>query len=316
MNNVALALASGIVALGIVVAAMFQFWAQRARTESRKMALAQRLGTLSGGTVEGGLFLDQETDEIAEHLGSFGLSIQSTIRQAGKNETVGSVLTRMAIFAIAGQLISQYLIEGAMGLVGLLVGFLPLFVLRVQATRRSEHISAQLPDCLDLMARTMRAGHALTAAVEICVEELPAPLGNEFAVVHQEHSLGRDVRACLVAMSKRNQQNFDIRLLVSAILLQRQTGGNLVEVLEGMSNTVRERFVFCAKVKALTSEARFSAIILGCLPLVVTFAVVVMRPGYLHPLFDDPWGQNLLTFAVGSFCCGALAMRKISQVRL
>jgi tight adherence protein B len=152
--------------------------------------------------------------------------------------------------------------------------------------------------------------------MRMCAEEMPMPISMEFGRVYEEHNLGRDLRDCLYNMTKRNPRNFDLRIFISSVLLQRDTGGNMIEILQNISKTIRDRFIFRGKVKALTAEARFSAYILGGLPFLVTGAIVTLNPEYLDPLFEDPLGHMFLGMVVCLFCTGIFVMRKVSQVEL
>ena len=142
------------------------------------------------------------------------------------------------------------------------------------------------------------------------------PIAMEFGRVYEEHNLGRDLRDALYNLIRRNPQNFDLRIFVSSTLLQRDTGGNMIEILQNISKTIRDRFIFRGKVKALTAEARFSAYILGGLPFVVTAAIVALRPDYLDPLLEDPLGHFFLGLVACLFFTGVFVMRKVSQVEL
>jgi tight adherence protein B len=147
-------------------------------------------------------------------------------------------------------------------------------------------------------------------------EEMPVPLAQEFGRVYEEHNLGRDFRECLTNLCRRNPSSFDLQIFVSSVLLQRDTGGNLVEILNSISATIRGRFVFQGKVAALTSEARFTAWILGGLPFFVIGVIAVLSPNYLTPLFNDPLGTILLIYCASSFLLGVFVMSEISKVEM
>ena len=124
------------------------------------------------------------------------------------------------------------------------------------------------------------------------------------------------MRDCLNDLCRRNPRNFDLRIFVSSVILQRETGGNLIEILSNISKTIRNRFVFQRKVKSLTAEARISAYILGGMPFVVALILMVIRPEYLSPLVEDPIGHNMLFFCIFSFSIGVLSMRHLSQIEM
>ena len=163
------------------------------------------------------------------------------------------------------------------------------------------HISAQTQQLGEIQAQQM--GH-----LHVIAEELGR--------VYEEHNLGRDLRDALTHMAERNPTNFDLRLVVSCLLLQRQTGGNLVELLDNIAGTVRARFVFQAKVRALTAEAKLSAFVLAVLPFVIGLAILVLRPSYLLPLITEGLGIWLLAVASLAFGVGLVLLRNLSQVEV
>lgn len=147
-------------------------------------------------------------------------------------------------------------------------------------------------------------------------EEMPEPLASEFGRVFEEQNLGRDTRECFQNLCHRNPRSFDLRIFVSSVLLQRDTGGNLVEILQNIANTIRGRFVFHGKVKALTSEARFTAFVLGGLPFAIGTLITIFSPNYIKPLFSDPLGHLLLLVGGTMFGLGVFIMRELSKVDL
>ena len=142
------------------------------------------------------------------------------------------------------------------------------------------------------------------------------PISGEFGLVYEQNNLGRDFRDCMEALVARNPSNFDLKIFASSVLLQRETGGNLIEILEGISGTIRKRFVFKGKVKALTAEARFSAIILGVLPIFIFGVIKLIRPEYLDPLFNDPLGLAMLGFVVVWFTMGVFVMVELTKIEV
>jgi tight adherence protein B len=217
---------------------------------------------------------------------------------------------------LIGAIVLGIITRGPMALLGAIFGVVPILMLNAKATERARSLSELLPDALDLIARSLQAGHGLADAMKLCSEEMPSPVSDEFGRVFEENSLGRDLRDSFETLTLRNPRNFDLKLFVSSVLLQRDTGGNLIEILGNISKTIRDCFVFHRKVKALTAESRLSALILGGLPFVVTFLIMMMRPEYLTPLVTDPIGHWMLGFCFVSFTSGILVMRRISQIEL
>ena len=223
---------------------------------------------------------------------------------------------RCAIAGLAGAVLFGILSRGPLAVFGLAFAIIPVILLNSKATERARNLSEQLPDALDLVARSLQAGHGLADAMKLCAEEMPSPVADEFGRVFEENSLGRDLRESFETLSLRNPRNFDLKLFVSSVLLQRDTGGNLIEILGNISKTIRDRFVFEAKVRALTAEARISAIILGSLPFAILGLITWMRPDYLMPLWNDPFGNKIVAGALLWFGVGILVMRNVSTVEV
>ncbi len=315
MNPLLQVLIASIVFVGAFVVLSFVYWGLRARKEDQQRELQRRLGQLSGDAGDT-LFRLQVKDELANALGSVGKMMEENLQQAAEEYTVSGLLMRMGAFALFGMIVAGIILKNLLGLLGLVAGVIPLMLVISRANERADKISQQLPDALDLMGRSLRAGHGLNDAMRMCAEEMPMPIAMEFGRVYEEHNLGRDLRDCLYNMIKRNPRNFDLRIFVSSVLLQRDTGGNMIEILQNISKTIRDRFIFRGKVKALTAEARFSAYILGGLPFLVTGAIVTLNPEYLDPLIEDKIGHIFLGMVAGLFSTGIFVMRKVSQVEL
>lgn len=289
----------------IVLTAGYQaFLYQRAR---RRSEAARRLGVERDAPV---LQLDLPTPP------SSGLQLVHWLEQAGAVRTPRAFLMETIGLATLGLVVTSFLLHGPARLLGLVLGVVPYVVLRRRGAQRSARITEQLPDCFDRIAGTLRAGHALSDALRIASEEMPSPLSEELTRVVSAQSLGVDLRRALQGFANRNNANFDIRLFVGAVLLNRETGGNLVEILGHLAETVRERLVFDGKVAALTAEVRLSAWILGALPFVVTAALLVIKPTYLTPLLASDPGRMLVALGVVTLVCGALIMRRVAAVEV
>lgn len=289
----------------IVLTALYQaFLHQRAQ---RRAAAARRLGIERDAPA---LQLERPT-----RPGS-GSRLAHWLEQAGAARSPRAFWLETVALATAGLLVSSFLLHGPARLVGLVLGAIPYVVVRRRGALRTAKITEQLPDCFDRIAGTLRAGHALSDALRIASEEMPAPLSEELTRVVSAQSLGVDLRRALQAFADRNRANFDIRLFVGAVLLNRETGGNLVEILGHLAETVRERLVFDGKVAALTAEVRLSAWILGALPFAVTAVLLLIKPTYLTPLLVSDPGRMLVAFGVLALACGALIMRRVASVEV
>ncbi len=307
-----------VVAVALAMAALllfgqFVYWALQARTERHAAELSRRLGTRT------------DKEELANALlraaapvetRGFGARLDSVIRQAGSPYTLGDLYGRIALAGTIGAVIGGAALRSPVGLLGALLGYVPVLLLTRAAEQRVLRLTSQLPDGLDLLARSLQAGHGLSEAMRGVAEEMPLPLSQEFGRVYEEHNLGRDFRDCMASLCTRNPSLFDLQIFVSSVLLQRETGGNLVEILQNISVTIRGRFLFHGKVRSLTSEARFTALILGGLPFFVIGVIAVLSPNYLDPLLDDRRGQMLVAACAAWFSVGVFTMRELSKVEL
>jgi tight adherence protein B len=290
----------------------FLYWTLQSKQATQQRELSRRLGTLVEKSAASSLI------KGPAQAGRQGVEAQldDLIRQAGSPYPLQTLYTRMAIFGGVGFLLLTIALRSPLGLLGLVLAYVPVMLLTGQAQSRAQALADQLPDGLDLLARSLQAGHGISEAMRGVAEEMPLPLAQEFGRVYEEHNLGRDFRECLHNLCKRNPGSFDLQIFVSSVLLQRDTGGNLVEILNNISATIRQRIVFKGKVAALTSEARFTAYILGGLPFAIGGIIAVMQPNYLTPLFVDPLGNFMLLYCVFSFGIGVFMMREASKVEI
>ena len=314
MNPALIGLLITIIFVGGLLAASFVYWGIAHRRAAKSQTMARRIGALSTDTGAKALFHSQNTDPLVEALGFGGRHLAALAAQSGSGLTASTFATRILASALGGA-VFMGTVAGTKGAVlGLLVGVIPWVLVRSAAEQRNIRLSEQLPDALDLIARSLQAGHGTAEAMRMVSEELPMPISGEFGRVFEESKLGRDFRDSMTEMAARNPHNFDLRIVVSATLLQRETGGNLIEIFSNIAATIRARFIFKGKVRALTAEAKMSASILGALPFVIAGALMFLRPDYLSPLITDPLGRNMLLIAAGLFFSGVLLMRSLATV--
>lgn len=259
---------------------------------------------------------EQATDRAIAFLGEYGERMQTMIQAAASDLTVTKLFTQMCIF---GALISVVLllVAGPAGIVGFPIGmYIPYFLLQRQANARAEALLSQMPDALENMSRAMQTGNGLSETFRIASEEMPEPINIEFGRIYEEVRFGRDWREVLNGLVDRNPTIFDLRLFVSTLLLQRDTGGNMIETLANISKTIRNRYVFDAKVKAMTSEARASGLVLASMPIGVILLILVASPDYLHPLYSTDLGKVLIMLAMVWYGLGLYMMQMVSQVEV
>lgn len=312
-SPLALVILTASVFLAVAFAVQGIYWAARTHEDRKARDLARRLGTLAEDD-QPMLFRLQVRDELASRLGGFGEYLENITVQAGRNITLRQLLILMGVCAGGGVLLLVAVTASPLGIVGVVAGLVPVLVQQRKARQRADRLSEQLPGALDLLARSLQAGHGISDSMRMVAEEMMEPIAVEFGRVYEEHNLGWDFRECLQNLIGRNPQSFDIKIFTSSVLLQRETGGNLVEILNNISNTIRQRFLFQGKVRALTAEAKFSGLILGALPLLVASAILVLRPQYLDPLFGVTLGRVLLIYGAVSYLVGIVVMKRIAKI--
>ncbi len=198
---------------------------------------------------------------------------------------------------------------------GLAIGSLPLMWAWWKRRSRFKRFMAQLPDALGLIARALRSGHSLASAINVIVDEMPAPISVEFGMAYEEQNLGVPVDKALRSMLKR-MPNLDLKFFVTAVAIQKQSGGDLAEILDKISYVVRERFKILGTVAALTAEGRLSGIVLMALPLALFVAVYFLNPEYVMLLFTTAEGRQMVTIAIVMQLIGAYVIKRIVNIKV
>jgi len=200
-------------------------------------------------------------------------------------------------------------------LAGIVCASLPLLHVWWKRSRRFNQFLEHLPDALDLISRALSAGHAFSEALHMVSMEMPEPIATEFRKAYEEQNLGLSVKLALDNLTQRIPL-LDLKMCVTAILIQRETGGNLAEILEKVAYTIRERFRIMGDLKTLTTSSRMSAWLLCGLPIFVAVAVTVMNPEYMSVLWRDPRGHYLIAAALTMQITGMLIVRKILKIKI
>ncbi|HEU4852594.1 MAG TPA: type II secretion system F family protein [Telluria sp.] len=201
-----------------------------------------------------------------------------------------------------------------LGLGTLFMG-LPLLLVRRARARRLTRIEQQLPDAADFIARALRAGHSFTNVLQIVGNELPEPLSGEFRTAREEINYGVPMNEALHNMAARIPLT-DLRYMIIAVLIQRESGGNLAEILGNISLIIRGRLKLAAQVRVLSAEGRLSAWILGLLPFFVMAAMHILNPTYINILWTDPTGIQLLWYGLGMIVVGVFWLRRVIRIRI
>ena len=241
------------------------------------------------------------------------VALDRLLLQAGSTRTVAQVLGWSLLAGVAG-LAAAAVLGLAPGL-GALAAALPCWRLLRARQRRLARIEQQLPEALDLMGRSMRAGHAFPTALKMVGDELRAPLGSEMRAVFDEVNFGVAMADALGNLASRVPST-DLRYFVVAVLIQRETGGNLAELLGRISAIIRDRLTLLGEIRTLSAEGRMSAWILSLMPFAVALMMHLSSPDFLRLLYTDPGGRKMLTTALAMMGLGILVIRKVTRIRL
>ena len=244
--------------------------------------------------------------------------IDVLLRSAGSPKKAPEILTLCLLIAVVTGVGLWWRFPGLGGycvLPALLVGTLPIVFYRRQRAKRRERFLDQFPDALDFMSRALRAGHSLPTAIRMIAEELPDPIAREFRIVFDEINLGQAFDDALDLMAERVDSP-DFWVFVSAIMIQRESGGNLAELLDKLASVMRERRKLSVKVRILANEGRVSGWVLGLLPFAMAGLISLLNPDYLAPLLQSPNAREIIVGTLLWMGLGAWVMRNIVQVKV
>lgn len=248
---------------------------------------------------------------------SFTKWLQTTLEQANMPWGASQViinLTVVAAIAMAATVAFGFHLLIGIG-IAVAVFVLPVMYLVYKRKQRVRKLVAQLPDVFELLSQALRAGHALASGMQVIANELPDPAGTEFGRVFQEQNLGLKIEEALSNLADR-MDVLDVRFFVTAVLIQRQTGGDLAEVLDKISAVIRDRIKLHGTVQALTAEGRLSGYVLLALPVIVYGAMLNINPDYAMLLVNHPTGQMMATFAIVSQLMGWVMIKKIINIKV
>jgi tight adherence protein B len=239
-------------------------------------------------------------------------AIQAKIIQADMETTSLSVLLSSAGFAAAGfgiaylwvQIIAVQLIAAAV------LSYAPFGFITFKAARRMKKFNDGLPDAIDMMSRALRAGHSMTASINVIAEQAAEPVRSEFSEVFKQQNFGLPIREAMGQMLERVPSQ-DLRVLVTGILVQKETGGNLVEILDRTAHTIRERLRIQGEIRTHTAQGRLTGYILCALPIVMLVVINFMNPGYSKVLTETPTGHMISYIGIGLLITGGLIIRQI-----
>lgn len=240
------------------------------------------------------------------------------IVQAGLEWTVSilvlaSLLAGAACAAILSALAHQAFIVCLAA--GTMVGVAPLFYVALKRQKRLRKIESQLPEALDFLTRGLRSGHAFSSALQMLGDEMADPIAGEFRVVHDEINFGVSLPQAMHNLGERVPIT-DLRYFIVAVLIQRESGGNLSEILSKLSHLMRERAKLISKVRVLCSEGKLSAWILGVMPFFMAAVMYYMNPEFMAPLWTDPIGIAIVKYMLGLMAAGILILKKITKIKV
>jgi tight adherence protein B len=314
---------SVFVAVALGLEGLYLWWNSTRSPEARRME--RRLRALSAGghgseqyslLKRRALSRSPEVSRLLMTLPRIG-NLDRLLVQSGLPLSVGELFGMTAALGLAG-LLGALVLHGGW-LVGCAAGLALAALPSVYVTRarrlRLQAIEARLPDAIDLMGRALRAGHAFPTSVQMVGEDMPGPIGDEFRILFDEINFGVPTQDALLNLVGRVPST-DLRYFVVAVMIQRETGGNLAELLDNISAIVRARIKLMGQVHALSAEGRLSAWILAVMPFVMTFLINLINPEFMRTLWVDPVGQWLVGASLGLMALGALWMRKVIRIHV
>jgi tight adherence protein B len=230
---------------------------------------------------------------------------------------LGSFIALLLLLCTAGMYVTAFIFQQPLFAlpIGLVLGSLPIFYARNCKHKRVLKFERQFPDALDMLTNALRAGMALNGAIQVVAEESPDPVGREFAILYEENRLGLDLKDALRKLAER-VDSAEVHLFVTAVVMHRETGGNLAEILEGTADVIRDRFRILGDVRSMTGQARLSGLILTVLPVVIAAIVMVVAPDYLKIFISDPVGRYFIVIAVLLQVVGFFMMRRIVNIKV
>ena len=243
--------------------------------------------------------------------------LQLLLLQADVDMQVAAFLLIVVSLALLAFAVSLVLLLPWVSVLALVAGavFAPFMVLMYKRSKRFSRFEEQFPEAIELLARAIRAGHGVTTAFSLIADEMPKPVADEFRIMHQQQSLGLPIREALVNMATRVPLP-DVRIFVTVLQIQKDTGGNLGEILDNLSGVVRERFKIFREVRVLTAEGRLSMYFLVGMPIFVGFAMYFLNPENMDILFTTPIGQKMLLVTGIMEILGYLIIRKMVRIKV
>ncbi|HXJ95130.1 MAG TPA: type II secretion system F family protein [Terriglobia bacterium] len=294
----------------------------------RPNAVRTRLEALEKGAAKGNVTVAATTDLVRDESfsdvpvlhklltrWSWSTRLRDWIGQAGMTVKPGKLILVSGVVGLGAGVVAQHLYASPFVPIpaGLTAAFVPLGVVLVKRSRRLHAFEKGFPEAIDLLARSVRAGYSFSTGLEVVANELSDPVAGEFRATFDEQNFGLPLRDAFLNLSAR-VPIIDVRFFVTAILIHKETGGNLAEILDNLAHVIRERFRIVGEVRTRTAQGRMTAGVLIALPPAMLVVLRVMNPDYVNLLFTDPWGSYMLGGAAIMQVIGALVLWKIVNI--
>jgi tight adherence protein B len=309
-----------------VVTILGLYWALIVQPESRQArAVTDRLGRLDRPVAPTGATSVTAPDVrvtsvplldrlMAQHAG-FTRAIEQLLLEAGSSLSVGALVALSAAAGLVGGIIGLAALRSASAaaLFAAMGAVAPLLFIQRRRRKRLQTFEEQFPEAIDLVARALRAGHAFTTGLSIAAEEMPAPVGAEFKRVYDQQSFGMSMPEALRAMAHRVPV-LDARFFVTAVLTQRESGGNLAEVLDNLSSVMRDRFKVKRQIRVVSAHGRISGWVLSLVPPALAVFLYTVQPEFMGILVEDPIGVRLVMVAVVLQLLGTYVISRLVRI--
>lgn len=315
-----------IVFVAVLAVVFGAYWVLVVRPEEEQQRhLKKRLNVKRDSVLKaasGGLLKEAERlsemplfDRLLSQSTRVSAPLQRKLNSAGLKMTVGTLLLLSAVCGLLAYFIASYLLRAPLvGIpLGLVAAYLPFFYVGFMRSRRLVKFEEQFPEAIDLLARALRAGHAFTTGVEMVGHELPDPVGAEFRLMYDRQNFGMPVPDTLRQFAER-VPIIDARFFATAVLTQRESGGNLSEVLDNLAAVIRERFKVKRQVRVVTAHGRMTGWVLSGLPPALALALFIANPNQMMILVRDPLGVQMIVVAIVLQVIGTLVIRKLVDI--
>ncbi len=310
----------------VVTMAVFAVMSLFDERKAQSRVLRDRLSTVQGPTEQAAPDMALLRDEVLSRIPAFDTflrrservsALQKVLAQGNVDVRAGNFLMLCAVSALVFAVVA-FVTGGniAFGWAGGLLGFfIPYAYASHMRTKRFQKFEEKFPEAIDTLARAVRAGHAFTTALEMIANEVSEPVAGEYRQLYEEQKYGLPLRDALLNLADRIPL-VDVKFFVTAVMLQRETGGNLAEILDNLSYVIRERFKILRQVRVHTAQGRLTMVLLMALPPVIVVVMTILNPGFIRPLFTDPIGHALIVGGITLQTLGYFFIRRIIRIQV